>query len=171
MLKWLRKLVLQRIGKKIAERDAFDAIENVKRHGNSDDICRQVLAKIAGDQELQKFLDSVGARETQFPFNRLTTSFAAIDSLMLARKDLASNPSSEDARLRLDTAKRVFRYSFFMFSDEEFAVEAEKQAQGILMMLSGKPRPASLYDERAKQADASLPNWMSADIRKHAFIA
>ncbi|MGR9150877.1 hypothetical protein ACU8MT_15695 [Rhizobium leguminosarum] len=170
MLQWLRSAFIQYLGKKAAFGDAKAAFENVKRQGNSDAICERVLAKIDGDTELKKFIDSVGVREALLPFDRTTISFAAINSLMLARKDLLTNSSSNAPR-RLEDARRVFRYSFLIFDEIEFAAEAEKQAQGIVMMLSGKPRPSSLYEERMRQAEDALPRWMSADVHKHAFIS
>lgn len=170
MLRWLRKFVIQRLGKKAAKREFGISYEEIMRIGSSDAICTKVLAKIDGDPELLKFIGSVGIREAVLPFGQTTIRIAAINSLMLARRDLLAEPDAPDARRRLQHARRAFHYSFLVFTEQEFAAETERQARGVLMMLSGSPRPVSLYTERAKLADDALRNWMIADIAEHEFI-
>src|SRR5690606_18520167 len=112
MWDWLRRWIIQRMGTKAAVRDTGLAFENIKKLGGSDAICRQVLARIDNDPEMTKHIESVGIREGRFPFDKTVIGFSAINSLMLARRDLVADPSSADAAQRLEIARRVYRYSF-----------------------------------------------------------
>jgi hypothetical protein len=146
------------------------AVENIMKSGGSDEIVEEVLRSIDQSAELKSAIDSVGVRESRVPFDRVTVSVASINSIMLARRDLLLEPDSSGAKQRLADSQRAFRYSFLLFSEQESAAELERLSQGVMLMLSGKPRPPGLYEERTKQAEEAAETWMRADISKHAFI-
>ncbi|WFU89870.1 hypothetical protein QA644_27885 (plasmid) [Rhizobium sp. CC1099] len=171
MLQWLRERIKKNAEMKGLSREMKASYEAIVKYGGSDHLCSVVLNTIESDQELKKYIESVGIRESLLPLDRPTITLAAINSLMRARKHLLIAPSPIDATFKLNQAQQVFRYSFFLFTDSEFAAEAEAQAHGIMqMLLEGKERPPSQYDERAKQAEKSLSVWMNADVTTFTFI-
>jgi hypothetical protein len=116
--------------------------------GGTDMVCEVFLHMIAKDAENWRKFRNGTLDQKEYPMRRTLVSFAAIESMMQARKGLAYSDDPESIsllKLRLETAESAFLLSFLLIPDNE------------------KENGENFADSRLSEGEKALSIWRSTD--------
>lgn len=166
--------------KKLKQELKFN-IDVINQVGGSDIFCLSFMTRIMNDRNLNNKLIFGLAREDDIKATHSMASFAGINSMMKARKELTDGHDEEEIKLRLTIAEKTFFLSWLIPSvDIRNILDSQANMDYILKLkdihitkenidiINSLPHK-QWADERLEIAESSLEKWRSADPYEFTF--
>ncbi|RWK14790.1 MAG: hypothetical protein EOR43_32255 [Mesorhizobium sp.] len=183
MLGWLKDKLARGSAEKQVRDQMAAAVEVIKKSGGADRLVwAYVNYFLKNEDKMDRLLNGL-LKVDEYPTKRMTISFAAINSIMAARRDLAVNPGDEDAKARLGLAEQAFLLSWLHLEEKDIArITPEEFNAGMertFRVMQKTRDPSQIYsamphrkiaDESMQLGREALAKWQATDVRSFKFI-
>ncbi|RUU14381.1 hypothetical protein EOD23_01130 [Mesorhizobium sp. USDA-HM6] len=183
MLGWLKdKLDKGRADKQVRDEMAA-AVGAITKFGGADRVVWAYVNHFLDDRDKMDRLLNGLLRPTEYPVKRMLISFAAINSIMAARRDLEVDPHDDDAKTRLGLSEQAFLLSWLHLDEKDTehiglgeidagmvrAFTMMQQTKDADRIYSAMPH-RKVADERLKLGREALAKWQATDVTDFQFL-
>lgn len=182
MLAWLKDKLARGATEKQVRDEMAAAISAITKYGGADRVVWAYVDYFLNNEDKMDRLLNGLLKANEYPTKRMTISFAAINSIMAARRDLEVNLHDENAKARLGIAEQAFLLSWLHLEEQDIArITPEEFSAGVerTFGVMQKTRNASqiyaamphrkIADERMKLGREALAKWHATDVRSFQF--